>query len=301
MLWLSISCCTLLVLSVSMLLKVHLMHKAIDEIRVEFSDRIENETNVLVSVSSGDRYIRELAADINSQLRLLRDARNKYESGDQELRDAVTNMSHDLRTPLTAICGYLDMLEDKDTDPEVERYLVMIRNRADVMKNLTEELFRYSIIASAKDPAEFEDISLNDVLEESVAAYYGALVSRNIEPEISIPDEPVIIQSDRQSLGRIFGNVLSNAVKYSSGDLKISMDGNGAITFSNKAPELDAVMAGRLFDRFYTVETGKNSTGLGLSIAKLLTERLGGRIYSEFKDDELSIKITIPVRQDFLG
>ena len=78
---------------------------------------------------------------------------NKYESGDQELRDAVTNMSHDLRTPLTAICGYLDMLEDKDTDPEVERYLVMIRNRADVMKNLTEELFRYSIIASAKDPA----------------------------------------------------------------------------------------------------------------------------------------------------
>ena len=129
MLWLSISCCTLLVLSVSMLLKVHLMHKAIDEIRVEFSDRLENETNVLVSVSSGDRYIRELAADINSQLRLLRDARNKYESGDQELRDAVTNMSHDLRTPLTAICGYLDMLEDKDTDPEVERYLVMMQKK----------------------------------------------------------------------------------------------------------------------------------------------------------------------------
>ena len=77
MLWLSISCCTLLVLSVSVLLKVHLMHKAIDEIRVEFSDRLENETNVLVSVSSGDRYIRELAADINSQLRLLRDAREQ--------------------------------------------------------------------------------------------------------------------------------------------------------------------------------------------------------------------------------
>lgn len=298
MLWLSLSCCILLVLAVSMWMKIHLMHKTIDEIREEFSERLDTETNVLISVSSSDKHIRELAADINTQLRLLRDARNRYESGDQELREAVTNMSHDLRTPLTAICGYLDMLEDIDTDPEVKRYLGMIRNRTDVMRNLTEELFSYSIIASAKDPTEFEDMSLDDVLEESVAAYYGALVSRNIEPEISIPDEPVIIKSDRQSLGRIFGNIISNAVKYSSGDLRIVMDSEGSITFSNSAPGLDIVMAGRLFDRFYTVETGRNSTGLGLSIAKLLTERLGGRIYSEFEDGELSIRVVFLTKQD---
>ena len=296
MLALTIICAALFLTSVVLVIKVHQMHISLEEIRTGISERLDNETNTLISISCGDRYVRRLASDINGQLRRLRNSRHRYESGDQELRDAVTNMSHDIRTPLTAICGYLDLLERAELDDTAKRYVAIIRNRTDVLKHLADELFSYSIVASAKAPEEFEDISINDVLEESFAGYYAALTENGIEPQIQIPKRDIRCLSDKASLTRIFGNVISNAVKYSHGDLRAILTEDGMVTFSNRAPGLDTVMAGRLFDRFYTVETGRDSTGLGLSIAKLLTERLGGKIYSEFNEGVLSIVIKLPVK-----
>ena len=99
---------------------------------------------------------------------------------------------------------------------------------------------------------------------------------------------------DRGSLSRVLSNLISNALKYSGGDLQVSLEETGALSFSNTAPGLDAVSAGRLFDRFYTVEAGRHATGLGLSIAKLLTERMGGTIRARFRDGRLTIALTFP-------
>ena len=96
---------------------------------------------------------------------------------------------------------------------------------------------------------------------------------------------------DPEALGRVFSNVISNAVKYSDGDLKVEMTPDCLITFSNSAKELNAVTVGRLFDRFYTVAANRGSTGLGLSIAKLLTEKMGGAISADFRDGRLYIVI----------
>ena len=296
MIWLTVTVIVLTIIIFFLIIKIHFIHVAIDEINYGFEDTLSCETNTLITVSSGDRRIRNLATGINKELRVLREIRQKYESGDQELRDAVTNMSHDLRTPLTAICGYLDLLEQNDiSEEDAKRYIAVIRNRADVLKRLTEELFRYSIIASAEEPEDFRLTSLNDVLEESIAAYYAALTAKNIVPDIILPEMKVMSVTDRGSLTRIFGNILSNVVKYSKGDLKVRLDSDGTIIFSNKAPEIDTVMAGRLFDRFFTVETGRDATGLGLSIAKILVERLGGKIYSKYESGELSIILKLKV------
>ena len=296
MIWFAVTVAAFSVAVIFLIIKIHLMHKSVEEISCDFKEKLSYETNTLIGVSSGDRYIRSFAADINRELLTLREARQKYESGDRELRDAVTNIAHDLRTPLTAICGYLDLLEQCGVSEEdARRYISVIRNRADVLKRLTEELFRYSVIASAERPEEFKPVSLNEVLEESLAAYYAVLTSKDIIPDITIPDIKITAITDREALTRIFGNILSNVVKYSKGDLKVRLDADGTIAFSNKAPEIDEVMAGRLFDRFFTVETGRNSTGLGLSIAKILTERLGGKIYSRYESDELSIILKLPI------
>ena len=120
---------------------------------------------------------------------------------------------------------------------------------------------------------------------------YGAMSQKNMNPEISMTDIPVERFLDPNALNRIFSNIISNALKYSDGDFCVNMDDEGAVTFSNTAANLDAVTAGRLFDRFYTVQTGRNSTGLGLSIAKLLTERMGGEIRSEYSDKRLYITV----------
>lgn len=273
-----------------LILKLHLMRKSIIEIMEAFQDRLAADTNTLIDVSSRDPYVCQLAAAINDQLRLLRRQRHKYLHGDRELKEAVTNISHDLRTPLTTICGYMDLLQKEEKNENVIRYLSLIENRVESMKQLTEELFRYSVILSAGEMA-METVYVNGVLEESIAAFYGALTSRNIRPQISITDKRIEKQLYRDALSRVLGNILNNALKYSNGDLQIALQDDGTIIISNTASKLNDVQVGRLFDRFFTVEAARNSSGLGLAIAKNLVEQMGGSIAASYHNGVLSITV----------
>ena len=270
--------------------KVYFLRKSAQEISEAFRDRLTADTNTLIDISTRDPYMRQLAADINMQLRLLRKQRQKYLTGDRELKEAVTNISHDLRTPLTAICGYLDLLDKEDKSENTSRYLSLIGNRVEAMKQLTEELFRYSVILSTEEMA-METVHINGVLEESIAAFYGALTSRDIQPEIHITENRIERQLNREALGRVFSNILNNALKYSDGDLAITLRDDGEIIFSNTASALNEVQVGKLFDRFFTVEAARNSNGLGLSIAKTLVEQMGGLILAELENKKLNIRI----------
>lgn len=191
------------------------------------------------------------------ELRGLREERRRRQQGDQELKTAITNISHDLRT-------------------------------------LTEELFRYSVITATLPQLTCAPVNLKDSLTTSLAAFYGPLTQRGITPELHLPDAPVYGHADPTALRRAFGNILNNAVKYSDGDLQVTLTADGAVTFSNHASGLDQVQTERLFDRFYTVETARSSTGLVLSIAKLLTEEMGGVITAGYEEGQLHIRVTFP-------
>ena len=273
--------------------KVYFLRKSAQEISEAFRDRLTADTNTLIDISTRDPYMRQLAADINMQLRLLRKQRHKYLTGDRELKEAVTNISHDLRTPLTAICGYLDLLEREEKSVNTARYLSLIENRVDAMKQLTEELFRYSVILSTEEMA-METVHINGVLEESIAAFYGALTNRGIQPQIHMSDRRIEKQLNRDALARVFSNVLNNALKYSDGDLEITLLDDGKIVFSNTATRLNEVQVGKLFDRFFTVEAARNSNGLGLAISKTLVEQMGGTIQAKLEEGSLCICIYFP-------
>lgn len=278
----------LVVIIIMLSIKIYLMEKSVSEITEAFADRIKTDTNILIDISSRNKKMRELAARINKELRLLRKEHRRYQQGDQELKDSVTNISHDLRTPLTAICGYLNLLKREEKSGAVEEYLVQIQNRVDVLISLTEELFRYSIVTSSNE-LEREKINVVSVLEESLLSFYGMMQEKGIQPVIAMPEEPVWRMLDVGALNRIFSNVIGNALKYSDEDLFVDMKENGTITFSNTAKTLNPVIVSRLFERFYTVGTNYYSTGLGLSIAKLLTERMDGQIRAEYKEEMLFI------------
>ena len=275
-----------------LLAKVCFLRKSAQEITEAFRDRLTADTNTLIDISTRDPYMRKLASEINVQLRLLRKEHHRYQQGDLELKEAVTNISHDLRTPLTAICGFLDLLEREEKSEAVERYLAQISNRTEALKNLTEELFRYSVVTSSQE-LKPECMDVVRALEESLLSFYGVMQERGIQPQIELPEEPVFRELDAGALSRIFSNIISNALKYSDGDFSVTMTGNGNITFTNTAKNLNAVTVGRLFDRFYTVDAGRNSTGLGLSIAKLLTERMGGSIVAEYQESKVIIVIRL--------
>ena len=273
-----------------LLAKVYFLRKSAQEITEAFRDRLTADTNTLIDISTRDPYMRKLASDINIQLRLLRQQRHKYLSSDRELKEAVTNISHDLRTPLTAICGYLDLLEREESSENTARYLSLIRNRVDAMNQLTEELFRYSVILST-EKMTMESVYINGVLEESIAAFYGVLTNRGIQPKIHMSDKRIEKQLNRDALARVFSNVLNNALKYSDGDLEITLLEDGEIVFSNTATRLNEVQVGKLFDRFFTVEAARNSNGLGLAISKTLIEQMSGSISAELVNRRLIIHI----------
>ena len=279
---------------VVLLVKLWLLRRSLDEIVQQLGERLSQDTNSPIFLPTRDPHARKLAAELNVHLRELRRQRQRYENGDRELKETVTNVSHDLRTPLTAICGYLELLEQGGKTPDQERYLALISERAEAMKSLSEELLRYSVAAGLEDGLDLEPVDLNGAVEEAVACFYGALVEGGITPQVSLPELRVVRELDRAALSRVLGNLLNNALKYSGGDLSVVLEPTGVITLSNAAPGLDEVQVGRLFDRFYTVESARHSTGLGLSIAGALTERMGGTIAARYEDGRLSVVLRFP-------
>lgn len=278
----------LALLALGLGLKVALLRHGMKALGRDLVERRGQDTNTLLSLPCRDRELRRLASALNQELRALRQERLRYQQGDKELKEAVVNISHDLRTPLTAISGYLQLLQGQDLPPDAQRYLEQIGGRTQAMKRLTEELFRYSVVVSEENLAR-EPVDLRRAVEEALLSFYGALEGRGIEPQVRLPAEKVERLLDPAAVNRVLGNILTNALKYSAGDLEVTLEESGRLTFSNAAPGLDPVAAGRLFDRFYTVEAARNSTGLGLSIAKELTQRMGGEMGAELHNGRLTV------------
>ncbi|MBQ1464222.1 MAG: HAMP domain-containing histidine kinase [Ruminococcus sp.] len=285
--------CAMAAAIILLLTKLHLMKKAAREIHAGFQRSLSEDTNTAIRLSTRDKDMRELAGSINVQIRKLREEHLLYHQGNSELKNAITNISHDIRTPLTAIYGYLDMLQNTSDPEKQERYIAIMKERAELMKQLTEELFRYSVILSDESEMVTEEVFVNKLLAESITGFYPALSEKGIVPEISITDKHILRLANEAALSRVFVNLLSNAVKYSAGDLKITLDDSGTITFSNTSMELSAVEVQQLFNRFYTVESASHSTGLGLSIARTLIERMGGSISAEYESGRLIICIML--------
>lgn len=291
--WIGVLIFGLFIVIATLLAKVYLLKKSVKEIKVAFAEKIHNDTNTLIHISSHDTDMRELASSLNTQLKYFNQSRQKFEHGDLELKEAITNISHDLRTPLTAIYGYLKLLENEECSEVGRTYLIAIENRIKAMKQLTEELFQYTLTVSDTEEMTIETVNLNGILESCISSYYSVLKQNNIIPQINIPDKRIFGKGNENALSRILGNIISNAVKYSDGALEIVLTENREILFSNHASGLTEIQVERLFDRFYTVNNARKSTGLGLAISKALVEKMGGTISANFENEVLTIKMSI--------
>ena len=283
----------LLVIIFALLLKIFYMRKAIREIKRGFSEKLYTDTNTPIMLSSHDKLVSSLANDINVELKELQKQKHRYIQGDKELKNAITNISHDLRTPLTTICGYLSLLDKEEKSEHIARQLSIIKNRTFALKQLVEELFRYTTIISDTENIVYTETVINNVLEDCISSYYAIFKEKGITPNINLCEQKIVRSVDKTALLRIFNNIIDNAIKYSEGDLTISLFENGKIVFSNHTSDLNEIQIGKLFDRFYTVNTARKSTGLGLSIAKALIEKMDGNISADYSNNVLSIIIKL--------
>ena len=283
----------LLVIIFALLLKIFYMRKAIREIKRGFSEKLYTDTNTPIMLSSHDKLVSSLANDINVELKELQKQKHRYIQGDKELKNAITNISHDLRTPLTTICGYLSLLDKEEKSEHIARQLSIIKNRTFALKQLVEELFRYTTIISDTENSVYTETVINNVLEDCISSYYAIFKEKGITPNINLCEQKIERSVDKTAVLRIFNNIIDNAIKYSEGDLTISLFENGKIVFSNHTSDLNEIQIGKLFDRFYTVNTARKSTGLGLSIAKALIEKMDGNISADYSNNVLSIIIKL--------
>ena len=290
---LSIMIIILFLICLVLIVKIYFMKKSVREIEISLKDILQTNTNNLLTISSSDKEIKRLASILNIELKELRKQRLQYETGNQELKSSITNISHDIRTPLTAISGYIDLIKENKNSDKNEEYLKIVEDKTKDLILLTEQLFDFSKTMDIGTKIKKEKCVINDILEETFANYYIIFKENNIVPQIEITENKIYKIVDINTIVRVFENILSNVTKYSNGDFKVILDNEGKITFSNKATSLDATTVEKIFNRYYTVENAKKSTGIGLSIAKQLVELNGGTINAKYIKSHLIIEINL--------
>jgi len=285
-------CIVLAVTMIVLLVKVVLLERAFKEIGDQVKDHMDGTNSSIFQLSTSNKEARKLANDLNGALQELHAERVFLKDGDKRMKENVTAISHDLRTPLTAINSYVDLLENETDEARRREYLDRIKDRTSELKDMTGELFKYSVSSDTQYDSQLsnEDLDLKSIIENSLISFYKEFTSKGIDPQTEFPSEKVIINSNRKTLMRIFDNVFSNVAKYAT-SLSVKLSDDGVVTFSNDAPDLTPVQVSKLFDKYYTVTDGTNSTGLGLSIAKDLVGRVGGSISAGLSDGMLTITI----------
>ncbi|MFB7142323.1 sensor histidine kinase [Gottfriedia sp. NPDC056225] len=243
-----------------------------------------------------DKDIENLAVEINKQVDLTRKSKAEKRLSENELKQAISYISHDIRTPMTSILGYIQFLESEEITTEMRKeYTNIIKNSAQRLKVLLEDFFELSIIDQIDYPMKLEKIKLNQLILEVLLGFYEEFNKRNLEPTIEIPNTEIMIMADSSAVKRVIENLIINAIKHSCGNINICLEKSKAstqLTISNSVNELGESDLQRMFDRFYKADqtrTGKG-TGLGLPIAKSLMEKMNGNISAEYKENKLFMK-----------
>lgn len=254
-------------------------------------------TNMLLTIEYPNKYLGGLIKEINNTLKERQRIEADHRKMDLELRQIISNMSHDLRTPLTSIKGYIKLIEDKEgSDEERKQYIEIVKNRANSLQKLINNFYELSRIQANESELKFSKVNISKLLCELIASYYDSFIEKGLDVNININEKVPFIITDENSAIRIFSNLIQNLLKHGKDTLEICLEQEGKyiITrFTNGTENLTLNDVEHLFDRFFTADrmrSGRN-TGLGLAISKKLVERLGNIISATLIDDKLSIEV----------
>ncbi len=260
-------------------------------------EQMADETTARLSLPCPSAGAEELLVCLNELLELRQEERALYRRKEQELRQQIANVSHDLRTPLTSILGYLQLLEGDGLSPEKKaEYLAVIEGRARTLQVFIAAFYDLSRIEGGELPLEREKVDLGRALSDQLAAAYEQIEAAGLAVEVDIAPGLPPVWADGGAVTRIFSNLLTNALRHGEEALAVKLyrEGNVIVSaFSNRAGELTEEDAAHVFERFYTADkmrTGQ-STGLGLAIVKALAERMGHAAAARWEDGVFTVEV----------
>ena len=259
----------------------------------------ECDSNMLITTEMKKGHIEELAELLNTLLKERKKERADYQKKEQMIADIYTNLSHDIRTPLTSLDGYFQLLEETQEENDRKRYIQIIQERIESLKEMLEELFTYTKLQNGTYELKLEPQNVGQILKETVFSYYDDWAEQGISPQFEITEEPVWIRGNKQALRRTIQNIIKNGLDHGNKEIRIQLSRNEKqmeLVFQNKIEPGEQIDISRVFERFYKADKArsKSSTGLGLSTAKGFVEKMHGEIAAEIKEDWFCIKISFP-------
>lgn len=271
--------------------------RQIKNVKSQISFLNQHETNMLITSDQKSGCVAELTDELNTLIEQTAALRKEIADNESHLKDTIINLSHDIRTPLTSMDGYFQLLLKSHDSEERQQYAAVISDRLSSLKEMLDELFTYAKLTNKAYEVELSPCAVNEILLSVLFSFYKDIKQRGIEPLVNIPEQDIFIQGNEPALRRIFQNILKNCIEHGNNQLSVRLINTAdtvKIYFENDYQTQEPIDANKVFDRFYKADgaRSKTSTGLGLSIAKELVERLNGSITGNVKNDIFTITIT---------
>lgn len=274
-------------------------------IRNKLRKVVNEETGERLLLNTEDKYIKSLLIQINRLLDHNQKIKGNYNSIELSMRKMLSNISHDLKTPLTVILGYIEMINnDKSlTSEKVMSLLKTVNLKTVEVLALINRFFELVKLESGDKKLNSSRIDICEVSRKIILDYYEILISKEFEVVIDIPDDSVFVSGDEDAIERVLNNLITNAIQYGSDGkmvgLKIRITDNDVfVEVSDKGKGINEMHKDRVFERMYTLEDSRNTnyqgSGLGLTITKRLVEQMEGSISLNsvpFKETTFSVRL----------
>lgn len=290
----------LLILCIALTIYIVIMKLQLRQVTKELHRNLDPAYNRQITVTLLDSSLSRLTAEINCSLDAQRRLKRDAERAERSLRQSVSDIAHDLRTPMTVIKGNLQLLaQEEQLSARGADYLAISREKADALKEMADTFFEMSVLESDDAAAQLTQVNLTKVLMQFLADSEAAIRLHHLEPAIAFPEKTVYIKADEQMLLRMLGNVLNNLLKYAKGSFRLSVsqdDAGCTLAFSNPVAADQMPDPSLMFTRSYRADASRSggSAGLGLYIVRLLAEKQNAKVSAETAGNLLTISITFP-------
>ncbi|GEC87767.1 sensor histidine kinase [Brevibacillus brevis] len=288
--------CAACAIAVVTMIRLYGMKREIKRVTHQLQSYTKGSTEKKIDIALFDQDLETLTEEINKLLTLIVEANALRRRTENELKQGIANISHDLRTPLTSILGYIQLMESEGAgEAEKLEYLMTAKNRTKRLQELLHDFFDLSVIDHADFELDLEKVDMNTLVSEVLLGFYDRFNERALEPLIQLPNEKILLYTDESAIKRVVENLLANAATHAVGPVRIRLekqDSTVIFSVSNHARHLNQQDVEKLFDRFYTSDATRSGrgTGLGLSIAKTLMLKMNGKLTAELQEELLIMK-----------